>query len=173
MADRSDPFAVLGLGRRFDLTRAEIESAYLARIALVHPDVEGGDDAVDLAAALNAAKRDLLDPERRAGALLALLGGPGKDEDKSLPDGFLGEMMGTREEIEDSLARDPSARARWQSWAKGERGRYASRVGGLFAATPPSLCEIRRELNAWRYIERLIEQLEIGYDPGTADFRGG
>ncbi len=170
--DLSDPFGVLGLERRFDLTRAQIDSAYLARMALAHPDVAHGDESHDLAATLNSAKRDLLDPERRAGALLSLLGGPGKDEDKSLPAGFLAKMMSTREEIEESLTGDPATRVRWQAWARSERGMYDARVGGLFAATSPNLALIRRELNAWRYIERLIEQLEIGYEPNTADFGG-
>ena len=33
------------------------------------------------------------------------------------------------------------------------------------------LSEIRTQLNAWRYIERLIEQLDPDYDPNRADFR--
>ena len=41
-------------------------------------------------------------------------------------------------------------------------------------SSPPaaeSLAEIRIRLNAWRYIERLIEQLDPGYDPDVADFQ--
>jgi len=35
---------------------------------------------------------------------------------------------------------------------------------------PALLGEIRTQLNAWRYIERLIEQLDPQYDPNRADF---
>ena len=31
-------------------------------------------------------------------------------------------------------------------------------------------CFIRESLNAWRYIERLIEQLDPDYSPAEADF---
>ena len=84
----------MGLARRFDITAAEIRRAYLQRAAAVHPDL-AGDDAGEAAAALNRAKMVLENPERRANALLALLGGPAKEQDKSLPPGFLMEMMDT------------------------------------------------------------------------------
>jgi hypothetical protein len=50
-----------------------------------------------------------------------------------------------------------------------QRGEYEGRVARLFAQGAETV-EIRRELNAWRYIERLIEQLDPNYDPGRADF---
>ena len=39
------------------------------------------------------------------------------------------------------------------------------------ADDPEVRLTIRRELNVWRYTERMIEQLDPGYDPNTADFR--
>jgi hypothetical protein len=121
-------------------------------------------------AVLNDARRVLEDPEKRANALLARLGGPAKEKDKSLPDGFLAEMMETREAIE-AAAQDPTRRAEWEAWALERRRETADEVGVMFRSlsSPPKteeLSAIRRRLNAWRYVERLIEQLDPDYRPG-------
>ncbi len=173
-----DPFAVLGLPARFDLPPEVVRRAHMALIAQAHPDVAVGDaESESLVARLNSARADLEDPERRASALLARFGGPSKEQDRSLPPGFLLEIMETREAVEAAIAAgDAQETARWRAWAADQRRAYVARVGGLFAAladppAPPSLAGIRLELNAWRYIERLIEQLDPGHDPARADFR--
>lgn len=180
MAPTTDPFELLGVRAAFDLTREQIERAYLAKAAASHPDAAGDDAAREAgerrSAALNHAARTLRDRERRANALLARLGGPSKEADRSLPDGFLAQIMETRMQIE-ADAGDPAARERWEQWAEKERDAFARSVSAQFAslaepATPASLAEIRRTLNAWRYIERLIEQLDPDYDPARADFEG-
>lgn len=125
---------------------------------------------------MNAARRALSDPERRASTLLAALGGPSKEQDRSLPDGFLAEILETRESIEAArLSADASSRQQWERWAEARRGEFIARVGQMFAALGPrpagaDLKAIRTQLNAWRYIERLIEQLDPAYDPAQADF---
>lgn len=179
----SDPFAVLGLARRFDLDESEIERAFLARLGGVHPDLAGEDASLD-AAVLTEARATLADPERRAVALLAVLGGPSASQDRSLPDGFLMEMMELRETVEAELGEtadaEPGAggdaRARWGAFAEARRSEHQRRVASLFEATaasnnrPELLSRVRLELNAWRYTERLIEQLDPAYDPARADF---
>jgi molecular chaperone HscB len=171
-----DPFDALGLEPRFDLTRAQIESAYLARIAGAHPDHAGDAQGPD-AAALNDARRALLGDERRANLVLDRLGGPSASADKALPDGFLMEIMEVRSAIEDAIASGGDAeREKWQVWADEQRAGYRGTIASLFgrAATAPDpaepLAEARRTLNAWRYIERLIEQLDPDHDPARADF---
>jgi DnaJ-domain-containing protein 1 len=158
----------------FDIDRAAVERAFLARVAKLHPDLVGDDDELAVqAAALNRAKKTLLDDERRADALLTLLGGPGKEEDKSLPPGFLMEIMETREAIEAAVASgDAAERARWRQWAQHQRGTYRETVATLFAQGTHAATRgaIRTQLNAWRYIERLIEQVDPRYDPSRADF---
>lgn len=165
----SDPFDLLGVPARFDLSSAALQRAWLARTAALHPDRVGGDaEAAGALARLNRAKVILENPEERANALLARLGGPAKEADKSLPDGFLVEILETREEIEAAVASgDAAEREKWNDWAERERERYTREVGELFAragepAKPDVLKEIRVTLNAWRYIERLIEQLHEG-----------
>jgi len=172
--DTSDPFAVLGQPRRFDIDEPALQRAWLAKSAAVHPDRAGDDEAsAERVAELNRARATLTDPERRANALLRLLGGPAKEQDRSLPDGLLAEMLEVREEMESDLADSGEvARRKWEAWADERRAGHMARVGGLFAqpAKPETLKAIRRELNAWRYIERMIEQLDPAYDPARADF---
>lgn len=164
MSRLPDPFSVLGLPPSFEIDAAAIESAYLQRAATSHPDLAGAGDAEEadaISAELNDARQVLLDPEQRANALLTLRGGPSKEADKALPENFLLQMMETREQIEDALATHDADRVlEWKKWALDERASYVARVGGLFRDQSPSaLNEIRRMLNAWRYIERLNEQL--------------
>lgn len=166
----SDAFEVLGLVPRFEIDPVELQAAYLTRARLVHPDHagEGGDhgSADGPIAALNAARAQLADPERRANVLLARLGGPAPEADRSLPAGFLASIMEAREELASAQARgDTPATERWVHWAEARRSEHAARVGMLLATAAPSqavLRDARRELNAWRYIERMIEQLDGG-----------
>ncbi|MGE3109420.1 MAG: DnaJ domain-containing protein [Phycisphaerales bacterium] len=173
-----DAFDILGVPARFDLSPAAIRSAYLALSARLHPDAvepsaASDPDAQARAAELNAAKQSLDDPESRADLLLRRLGGPAKEQDKSLPATFLAEMLHTRELIEEALqSRDDSRIDPWRDWAADRRRRHIATVGELFAALDhpagrlapdlraAHLRSIRAELNMWRYIERLIEQLE-------------
>lgn len=172
-----DPFGELGLPATFELDPAQVDRAYLARVAALHPDLAGDDAEVQArSAALNQARDALRDPERRAGALLRRLGGPDKSQDKSLPDGFLVEMLEVRELIEEATrSKDPAELERWQRWAAERRAGHIARVAALFREAGPAPAEaarraIRRELNAWRYAERLIEQLDPEYDPARSDF---
>lgn len=171
-----DPFEVLGVKRRFELDKAAVERAYLARAASVHPDGNASDGRG--MAELNDARRVLLDGESRARALLALEG-LSDPEDRALPDGFLESMLETRMEIEAAVASgDEAERARWGDWADERRREHLARVGELFASLEGEGADrdaigaaVRLELNAWRYIERLIEQLDPAYNPERADFQ--
>jgi molecular chaperone HscB len=164
-----DPFDLLGLSPSFDLTRSEIRAAHLARTKALHPDLASADpDAAADTAALNEARRVLEEPESRADALLRRLGGPTREQERALPPGFLAEMMEVRESIES--ARGPEDVARWEKWAEDRRQELIRKVSGMFAArstspAPDQLRAIRVELNVWRYIERLVEQL----DPNLGD----
>ncbi|MFG0305917.1 MAG: DnaJ domain-containing protein [Phycisphaerales bacterium JB040] len=179
---QQDPFDALALPGVFGLTPAQIESAYLKRAASLHPDLAGDEDAALHSSALNEAKATLLDPESRARALLARLGGDGPGDPSArtaLPDGFLMEIMSTRQQIEADLA-GPDAdakREKWEGWGEERRREHIEHVAELFESagehpSPERLGAIRTRLNAWRYIERLIEQLDPDYDPAGADFSG-
>ena len=89
---------------------------------------------------------------------------PSREADRSLPDGFLAEIMSLREELQDALAsHDAAAAAKLDDWAKGRRAHHIADVSARFdalsaPATPAQLMDIRKQLNAWRYIERMLEQ---------------
>lgn len=171
----SDPFTLLGLPRSFEVDQAALQRAWLSGTARLHPDrPDAPPDAASLLAAMNRAKKTLEDPENRANALLTLLGGPSKEQDRSLPDGFLVEMMETREKMEGEIVSEgDAARRRWDEWAAARRAEHLAAVRTLFNRAhrpdPETLGLIRRELNAWRYIERMIEQLDPAYTPGRGN----
>jgi curved DNA-binding protein CbpA len=146
-------------------------------------------DSESTVEAVNEARRVLVDPESRARAIFAILLSsaetasekskspePGADQD-ALPDGFLMQIMETRMAIEHELAGAGSgtdseieaARERWEDWAQEQRTGAigdvtahfdAIRAAGDESARAAALGDARRALNAWRYIERLIEQLD-------------
>lgn len=173
-----DPFEALGLPRRFDLDQRRVRSAWRRRAAELHPDRATGDrgsgpedpapadehEIARRAALLNEAKRALEDPERRADALLVLLGGPTREQEKSLPPEFLMEVMSVRESLEEAVSGGDDARVReHEQWALAQREDMIRRVGAALEALtdPPdadALRHIRTTLNAWRYIERMLEQ---------------
>jgi molecular chaperone HscB len=165
----ADAFALLGLPRSFDIDRQALQAAYLRRTAALHPDRMADPleraEAQRQAAALNDARAVLADDEPRANLLLALHGGPTKEQDRSLPDGFLVDILDLRQEMEAALTEDDAnERARIEQLAQQRRAQHLETVRGMFNAlgAPPkadALAAIRRELNAWRYIERMIEQL--------------
>ncbi len=172
-----DAFDILGIPPRFDLDAGSIDHAYLAAAGAIHPDLAAGSDtAPGRMAAVNDAKRLLKNPELRADILLHRLGGPEARQEKALPPGFLARMLSVREKIEEGLTQtEPSKREshrrHWESWAQAERGSAAREVAEMFrtipaesAARADALRRIRIRLNAWRYVERLIEQLDPGFD---------
>ncbi len=175
-----DPFAILGLARTLALTSEQIQRAYLLRMASAHPDAgpdgDAADDAAIAAARLNAARRTLTHPERRAVALYTLLSldaghAPAPKSDAALPPGFLMDILSTREEIEAAVAaRNQPEIDRWRAWAMAQRADYLAAVAALLDAR--DFVNAKQQLNAWRYIERLIEQLDPAYDPSRADFAG-
>ncbi|MEM8835883.1 MAG: iron-sulfur cluster co-chaperone HscB C-terminal domain-containing protein [Planctomycetota bacterium] len=163
MTPTPDPFRLLGLEPRFLVDPVTVRRRWRAESARLHPDL-AGDDAGALAtvALLNDAKETLLDDERRANALLTLVGGASKEADASLPDGFLMEIMDLRMAIESGDAEEV---AEHRADAEVQRAGYVERVAALFESlgnppAPDRLAEIRQTLNAWRYIERLLEQVE-------------
>lgn len=172
-----DAFDTLNIPARFDVDEAAVQRAYLAGVAASHPDLAGDTpraaEAARRAAVLNRARAELLDPETRARALLRRLGAAGEGDERELPEGFLEHMLQTRMEMEEAVEGGDAAEvARLRAWAEQERGRHIERVGRLFARALPGpagagqIQEIRRELNAWRYIERMIEQLGA-HEPGA------
>jgi len=167
---QEDPFTQLGVPASFDLDEAALTRAWLAMSATLHPDraTDPGNDSeiARRSAQVNAARETLADPERRANALLAKLSGPASDECKDLSDGFLMDIFEVREAMEEAVSSgDASDKEAFERIASDRRAGHIERVGELFVAFKSEPCdgtlhEIRVELNAWRYIERMIESLD-------------
>lgn len=174
-ASLNDPFAVLGLPRRFELDASALRRAHLSRAAKWHPDRFSDPReraaAEVMSAQVNEAHRLLSDPERRADTLLRLLSGPAAEAHHALPDGFLMDIFEVRQELEEAIATgDTDAKARLEAWAADERDRHIREVGAAFAslsapADAAALEAIRTQMNAWRYIERMMEQLHATAGP--------
>ncbi|MGQ0629164.1 MAG: hypothetical protein ACT4PL_13825 [Phycisphaerales bacterium] len=148
-----------------------VRRAFLARAAQAHPDRGAAEGE---AAELNRARAALDDPESRAGVLLQRLGGASKEQDRSLPEGFLVRVMALREGLAEAQGAGGLAVEQAILEAESQREGHMVRCAALFedvrrgAGGEATLREIRRELNAWRYVERLIEQLGSGDGAGAA-----
>lgn len=155
----ADPFAMLGLPRRFDLDARALRSAWMQRVAAAHPDASGG---AGEAALLNEAQRTLADPLARAAAILELGGAPATDE-RALPEGFLIEMMELREAA-DEAAGDPARQQALLGEARARRESGLARIAAAFArgdgaVDADTAHEVRMAMNIVRSFDRMIEQL--------------
>jgi molecular chaperone HscB len=166
-----DHFERLGLPRRFAVDAASLEAAYLARSRAVHPDRHGlasGAEqlaSLELSAALNEAYATLRDPFRRAEYLLTLEGGPSAAELKDTAPTFLMEMLDLRERIEEARSAGGTALADLEDELARRREGVLAHVAQLFAVqaeagdSQPRREQIRRELNAARYLNGLLRDV--------------
>ena len=169
----TDYFALLGVPRRFHLDPERLRGRYLALNRHAHPDFHAQDDpavrelALSVSSAVNDAYRTLRDPISRAEYLLTLLGGAPSAEDKSIPHGFLAEMVELQEQLHDAKAQnDRQTMQRMAAALTGRLDQGLARLEELFAGFEDRVgCEairrseldrIRKQLNAISYIRRLL-----------------
>ncbi|MGB0766796.1 MAG: Fe-S protein assembly co-chaperone HscB [Phycisphaeraceae bacterium] len=162
----SDPFALLGLPRRFSVDESALRRAFLEASASCHPDrftdpIEQA-EAVESMSRVTDAYRVLTDPELRAKALLGLSGLElAADRDK-LPPALLMEVMEVREELEAATESGDSAELdRLRRWASEQRTGHLDRLATLLDGEldAEKAKAARLELNALRYIQRMLEQM--------------
>lgn len=109
-----DPFATLGLPRRYQVDKVELDRRYRELQQALHPDKHASAPASERALTLhkaievNEAYRVLRDDQKRAEALLAALGG--KVSDQTADPELLMEMMELREGLADARAAKDAAR---------------------------------------------------------------
>lgn len=167
----TDPFAIFDLPRRFDLDAGQLHQRFIALTATAHPDRFTDPlrqaEAMERTAEINEAYALLNDPEQRANVLLQLLGGPAKESDKSLPPDLLMQMMAVREQMELAVANDDRpALDRLQQWAAEQRHAHLQTLHDMFSQAgepiaPDLARRIRTELNAMRYIQRMLDQMPM------------
>ena len=173
-----NPFEILGVPQTFDQDDQALHRRFLELSAAHHPDRHPDPldqaRAVEQASLINHAYRIVKDPESRANALLDVLGGSSKEQDRSLPPELLMEMMQKREELEQAQDQDDAqAVNELLAWAESGREQHFEKIAALFrqatqttdSETGPStekrdalLQEIRLELNTLRYIQRMAAQ---------------
>ncbi len=160
-----NPFSLLGLACRFDIDFSTLEQAYFEALSHAHPDrfqdpFEQA-DAADRSSRINEAFQTLKDPLQRAEALIALITDGGHDA-RDLPEEFLMQMMEMREYMETAIAdQDHVALARLKSWADDQQEQHLARIASLFQAhqAGDQATSLQQQINALRYIQRMIEQM--------------
>jgi molecular chaperone HscB len=166
-------FERLGLPRRFLLDEREIERQYLARSRQIHPDFHqmgsSGEQSasLELSARLNEAYVVLKDPFKRAEYLMTLEGGPTAGEQKEMPAEFLEEILELRMEIAELQGEPESpARSEMEMRLKARRESMLAEIADDFAkleaggARQPILLSIRKRLNALKYVQNLLRDLQ-------------
>jgi molecular chaperone HscB len=161
-----DPFELLGVPCRFSVDEAALRQAFLKASAEQHPDrfvdpIEQA-EAVETMSKLTDAYRVLSDPELRAKAMLALSGLELAEDKDKLPPDLLMEVMEVREEMESAIeSGDPAELDRLRRWANEQRAGYLGKLGALLdeGLDAEKAKAVRLELNALRYMQRMLEQM--------------
>lgn len=169
-----DPFSILGLAPGWNLDLKDLQRRLVRFSRLVHPDFFASEAASirDLAGAhsarLNEAYAQLRDPARRADWLVSHCGGPAADQERSMPQAFLLQVLEWNESLESLRELSASQRAEpWntlQSQLSQQRSAILLRLGQLLEPLPnpghDNFTQARRELNSLAYVERALAELE-------------
>ena len=114
-----DPFAMLGVARRFDLDLKVLEKTHRELSRALHPDKYAQAGAserravLEKAASVNEAWRTVRDPIKRAEALFQLAGiKVGEDNEPKATPAFLMEVLEEREALADARAAKDLAKVR-------------------------------------------------------------
>jgi molecular chaperone HscB len=162
-----DPFATLGLPRRFDLDPADLDQRYRELQKALHPDRFAAAPAserrmsLERAVQVNEAYRLLRDELKRAEALLKLAGGGA--ESAADPE-FLMEMMELREALGEAEAAKDMARVQAltaQVQVRQTRALDALRAAfpGLEAADDALRSRLAVRIGELRYYRRFLDQV--------------
>ncbi len=177
--DGLDPFAVFGIERRFEVDVSDLRKRLLRLSRQLHPDFFAGEDADARALAtrnsaeLNAAYPRLEEPVRRAELLVELGGGPDASEERQMPQAFLMEVMEWNEALEELRDdADPEASDALRAELAAQRRELVDALGDALKPLPPegdpAYASLRKTLNAIRYVDRALGELnEIRLNAGA------
>ena len=164
----ADDFTLLGLPRRFALERAQLDNAWKALQAKVHPDrfaAEGGAAqrlAMQWAVRVNEAHQRLKDPLKRAAYLCELAGARVQAHDNTaMPGDFLMQQMTWREALEE--AGNAAEVEALSDEVTAQRKARLSRVGELLDgpdANAEAAALAAQEVRALMFIDRLLEEVD-------------
>ncbi len=169
------PFAIFGWPPNDEIDARELHKRLLRYSRLTHPDYFAAASAdvramaEDNSARINEAHDILADDVRRADWLVHDLGGPDENDERQMPKEFLLEVLEWNEVLEEAQAAGPSAAtsAHLDELEQELRAQRAETIDSIRARlTPlpergaPSLRDIRRDLNAVRYLDRALGDIE-------------
>ncbi|HEY3351883.1 MAG TPA: Fe-S protein assembly co-chaperone HscB [Polyangia bacterium] len=169
-----DHFAALGVPRRFDLDRRELETRHRELSRLVHPDrfatADGRERRLSLlwATAVNDALKLLRDPWRRAEYLLQLGGVDVGDErggQRHVPPAFLMQTLEMREALAEATAAGDAARVgAMRADVEARRAALLAQVGELFAAAAADRAPLATALAQNRYYARFLDEIDAFHE---------
>ena len=171
-----DPFAVLGLPRRFGIDLKEAESRHLELSKALHPDRYSSSGAgerrlsLTRAVEVNEAWRILRDPIKRAEAFLKLSGlenEVGETREPKPSGAFLMEVMEAREQLDEAKsARDAGAIAKIVAEAKAQFRDTEAELARMIDASdsPEKLRAAIPVLGRLRYAARFLEEARNAED---------
>lgn len=144
MHDSQDPFAMLGVERRFDLDLNALEKTHRELSRALHPDkfAQAGASerraVLEKAASVNEAWRTVRDPIKRAEALFELAGiKVGEDNEPKASPAFLMEVLEEREALSEARAAKDLAKVRAVGEAMRKRADATQKkLADGFAARP-------------------------------------
>ncbi len=171
--EEAGPFEILGLAPTHELDRADLRKRMLRISRAIHPDFFGNaeTDLRDLAgrnsARVNKAFETLADEAQRASWLVKSLGGPDEQQERAMPSAFLAEVLEWNELLEearaDTAAFDPRL-AGLRDELQARRAAALASVAGLLVPLPArgsaALTAARQHLNAVRYVDRALQEIE-------------
>jgi len=163
-----DDFTLLGLPRRFAIDRPELDAAWKALQARVHPDrfaAEGATAqriAMQWAVRVNEAYQRLKNPLRRATYLCTLAGvDVGQHSNTAMPGDFLMQQMQWREALDD--ADNAAEIERLSKDVQVEHHTRLQRLTDLLDVTA-NPAQAALEVRALMFIERLDEEIQTRLD---------
>jgi len=164
-----DPFAMLGVERRFDLDLAVLEKTHRELSRALHPDrysQTGASErraALEKAASVNEAWRTVRDPIKRAEALFRVHGiAVGEDNEPKATPTFLMEVLEEREALADARASKDLAKVHAVGVTMGARAREVEEklaAGFKGAADPAAIERLVPLLGELRFYNRFLDEV--------------
>ncbi|MFZ4551142.1 MAG: Fe-S protein assembly co-chaperone HscB [Aquabacterium sp.] len=160
----ADDFTLLGLNKSFALNKSDLDAAWKALQAHVHPDrfaAEGGAAqrlAMQWAVRVNEAHQRLKDPLKRAAYLCELAGVPVQSESNTaMPGAFLMQQMQWREALEEAASAS-EVEALSDEVLADRKARLACVTQLL--DVDQNAQQAAQEVRALMFIDRLLEEID-------------
>lgn len=167
--DDRTPFELLGLDVTMEVDAADLRKRLRRFTKLVHPDyfATSSPEQRELAeghnARLNEAYRIVKDDARRADWIVRHLGGPTEKDLGAMPQEFLMEVMEWNELLEDAEPGDPELEQLGER-LRAERADLLASIESALTPLPPErdprLEDVRKGLNALRYLDRALGHID-------------